>query len=166
MHLFLVGSYGDQWGDSEWTFLICLGSMRNQNFDISSVPLHLSTSSGSPDGFSYVSPGSQISHIGWLSWILFDSGAGYLPPSSWKTLGGRLSWNIPGHTHSWYRYWVGLNWKILRNTFPVEKYWWGTAWEETRGYPPSGKVVGRGISWKKPRLFICRRLSGLCWVVR
>ena len=41
-------------------FVICLGSMRNQNFDISSVPLHLSTSSGSPDEFSYVSPGSQI----------------------------------------------------------------------------------------------------------
>ena len=35
--------------------------MRNQNFNISSVPLHLSTSSGSPHEFSYVSPGSQIS---------------------------------------------------------------------------------------------------------
>ena len=84
----------------------------------------------------------------WLRfWVLFGSGAGYLPSPRRNDTGG---WNIQGITHSWPRHWVGLGWKIPRK-FPFSQkiLHGGLAERCQENCPPSGKELGRGVQLGK-----------------
>ena len=86
----------------------------------------------------------------WLRfWVLFGSGAGYLPPPSRKDTGGGGGWNIRGiPTHG-----LDTEWGL------VESYWGiptqskmlggGLAERCQENCPPSGRYWVGGFNWEK-----------------
>ena len=121
--IFQVDSFAS-WREPEQIPVLCLVSTRNWSFGSSRGHLYSFASLGSPDRFEWVSPGSQLSHIGWWSWVLFG-GVWQVPaPSQLKDMGmgrGGNNWKTGIHTHPGSGYWMRLGWKILRNTQDTER---------------------------------------------